>query len=366
MYKYFTFNPKDMNDFFKEDDIYKYCKSCHTKSLKATKFCMECGSKEFYDDYKSYLKATTKYCTVCLSKVTGNRCSCGSTSFASVDKVFDNINASFNSKISDNSIDTKNKIEALEAKIKSKESELKTTINKIDNLLKSHEDYLKELALIEKNKQKELKKYQIVEKKDEGLIENINFADIQGLKVILETKQELLMEKISKLDNLGKKEEAMKFIEDIYSARFTSLNLKETFKEDVRNVNEEYVIARDKSKYSVYNAEVVKRLNRAAEAKHPGAIQMLGNLEIRNNHDYKQYLIKHLQALDLLSVALQSANRKDNGVFENIASIFVTNLGIFSLTSEENDSVYLNEIAKRYEDAAKQYANSPSQNKQKR
>ena len=26
MYKYFSFNPKDINDFFKEEDIYKYCK----------------------------------------------------------------------------------------------------------------------------------------------------------------------------------------------------------------------------------------------------------------------------------------------------------------------------------------------------
>ena len=173
------------------------------------------------------------------------------------------------------------------------------------------------------------------------------------------------MEKITKLDKLSKQEEAYKSIEEIYGSRFTALNIGEQFKENVIAANEDYLIAMEKSKYSVYASEVVKRINRAVELKHPGAIQMLGNFEIKTNHDYKQYLIKHLQALDLLSISLQNVTRKDNGIFENIASNFVCNQGIVSLTDEESYSHYFIEVSKQYEEAAKQYANSPIQNKQK-
>lgn len=363
MYKYFSFNPKDINDFFKEEDIYKYCKSCHSKSLKTTKFCMECGSKEFYDDYKSFLRATTKYCTVCLSKVKGNRCSCGSTSFSDAKRAFDQINEQRKSSQSNDIGLIKKELSSYESKYSSKEAELKTTINKVENLIKNHKEYLSELERIEDNKNKELDKYQIVVKDVKDKSKVLSFSDVSAQKIILETCQELLMESISNLDKATARAEAYKNIEDVYSARFVVLNQKDNLKEGIIETDGEYRNGLDlmKSRFTNYLSSAIKHFKRAEEKRHPGAIQELAKIETSVEHNHRKSLIMHLQSLDLLATALQNATRKDNGLFDKLASDFFSNSYLFNFTHEESDSEYFVNLSNKYEEAAKQYANSPTQ-----
>ena len=363
MYKYFKFSPKEINDFFKEEDIYKYCKSCNAKVLKTTKFCMECGSKEFYPDYKSFLMATTKYCTVCLSKVIGNRCSCGSTDLTSADKAFAKLSEKYVNKGVASINEAKDELANYEAKEKSKEAELKTITKKIENLIQMHKDYLKELDLIEQNKEKELDKYQIKIKENKGKSNTFSFSSVQGQKIILETKQELLMEAINDLDKLSGRAQALKFIEDIYSQRFTYLKTGDNFKENVFEVDDDYKEGKKhlERRFAGYTSSASKCFEKAEKAKHPGAIQEMANIELTSHHDYVKYLVKHLQALDLLSILMQYSSRKDSGIIDNIISNFLNNFAILSFTEEESDTGYFQEIAKQYEDSAKQYANSPTQ-----
>lgn len=363
MYKYFSFNQKDINDFFKEEDIYKYCKSCHTKSLKATKFCMECGSREFYDDYKSFLKATTKYCTVCLSKVKGNRCSCGSTIFSDASHAFNEINSRKQNSSSMNLGAFKDELSAYEAKNKAKEAELKTTVNKVDNLIKKHKEYLAELQRIEDNKEKELAKYQIVVKDTKEKTKSLTFVDLAAQKIILENKQELLMESIDNIDKANTQVEAYKFIEEVYSARFVMLNQKENLKEAIIEVDPEYQNGMElmERRFTNYLAPATKHFKRAEEKRHPGAIQELAKLESSVNHNHKQSMIMHLQSLDLLAIVLQNTTRKDNGIFDNLAYNFFSNSYIFNFANVDSELNYFSELANKYKEAAKQYANSPTQ-----
>ena len=85
------FKLRNENDFFDDEELYKYCASCGLQSSKSAKFCIECGRKKFYQTLKEYKFNTSLYCTNCLSHIEKKEkvCTCcGGKTFATADKAF--------------------------------------------------------------------------------------------------------------------------------------------------------------------------------------------------------------------------------------------------------------------------------------
>ena len=364
MYKYFTFNPKDINDFFKEEDIYKYCKACNTKTLRATKFCTECGCKDFYEDHKSYLMATTKYCTVCLSKVKGSKCSCGSTDLTSAEKAFNKLNEKYlvNNSLSVDAV--KQKIAAKEKLCEEKNQELRNATSKVNELIKKHDEHLLTVKKIEENRLKELAKYQVVKNVKVSDVKNLTSTDIKGQKIILETMQENLMDAISNVDKMSEKANEYHNLVDIYGEIYTKIKVGEDFKDNVLKADPDYRQAIEILERRSDGDVAIKHLTHAEELKHPGAIQRMATIRLRRKDDYKGSFVNYFQALNLLTQFLRVSTRKDGGAAENMAGIFFEELPLY-MNSSIKDRKYFKDLSEEYKAAYSQYANSPTQQAKK-
>ena len=138
----FNLNSNLENEFFKE--TFKFCKSCGCQTNQRAKFCIECGSKEFFDSLVEYKLNKELYCVKCLSKKEKNsdKCEyCGHNEFLNGNLAYFEMSRKYIDELNNKSvvlesdvINLRNESLDIDSKIKKTQTNLKKNNKEIINL----------------------------------------------------------------------------------------------------------------------------------------------------------------------------------------------------------------------------------------
>ena len=138
----FNLNSNLENEFFKE--TFKFCKGCGCQTNQRAKFCIECGSKEFFDSLVEYKLNKELYCVKCLAKKekNSNKCEyCGHDEFLNGNLAYFEMSRKYIDELNNKSvvlesdvINLRNESLDIDSKIKKTQTNLKKYNKEIINL----------------------------------------------------------------------------------------------------------------------------------------------------------------------------------------------------------------------------------------
>lgn len=313
MGSFFNVKSKDIDNFFNDDLLFKYCKKCNHKNKKATKFCVECGSNEFYDSLLDFKKATTMYCTKCLSKVEGDICKCGCKEIASADKAFEILNKGvINSK--------EKELKNIKTSINhSYKKDLETSIDSLrlehDNKLRTYKDYVKKIEQIENKLETELEKYAV----DKHVIirenDSITEDDIKKRKTDISKLQDEVLYQMIYLDAIKKKCRIAEDLERKYTMRYDEFMRFEKLELGISDDAKEAFLQGSKTFIDVVGR--YSALKRAINLGHPLADHLYAKIAIDYMHEIDDFIVHGMCALDKV-LAYKGDKHMKKGTYETL------------------------------------------------
>ena len=326
------FNLNIDNDFFEKEDFYKYCASCGTQMDKNAKFCIECGSKEFFDSLKEYRSEKSLYCIKCLSKLPDGKkvCACcGERKYATAKMAFyHHYNEEFCYKILDENKEMEAELAEFDSENQHYKDEITQLEKEISNLKRKIKPYNDELIDLEEgNEIKELS--DILDKINDVDSNELSIDQLRKKSRELNKKIEILNNKLSSFD-----EDSLRIIEylDSHSNEMEYLK-KEIDLVDFKIELSRKVRGKKAINYDIYDQEFINIVNtisgyysnkstaysKMAELAKVGDYRAILVMEQKNINgkelDDYSYIKNNLEAFALLDI--NGSDKKKNAPLAN-------------------------------------------------
>lgn len=332
------FNLDIESDFFEQEDLYKYCASCGTQMEKNAKFCIECGSNEFYKSLKDYKAEKTLYCIKCLSKLTEGKkvCSCcGARKYATAKMAFyHHYNEEFCYKI----LDENKELEAELANFNSDNQQYEEKIKELEKEISSLKRKIKPLD----NEYSELEEASEIKKLND-ILDRINNVDGNELSIDeIRKKSREFSKKIEKINKIlsSYDEESLKIIEylDTHAKEMDNVH-KEIEILDFKVELSKKVKGKKAVNYDIYDQEFINNINTISGYYSNKSNAYAKMLEFAKDGDYRAILVMEQKNLNSKSI-------NDNQYIKNNLEAFAL-LDINSSDKKKNASLG-NDLALAY------------------
>lgn len=335
------FNLDIDNDFFEQEDLYKYCASCGTQMEKNAKFCIECGHKEFYKTLREYKSEKSLYCIKCLSKLPDGKkvCACcGERKYATAKMAFyHHYNEEFYYKILDENKQLETDLANFDNESANYEGKIKELDKEISKLKSKINPYKKEyIELEEATEIKELS--DTLDKMFNKSEDELSIDQIRKLANDYNKKLEKINKKLSSydedslnaiesIDNFAKEIENIKKEIDLFDFKtelFKKVKGKKVVNYDIYDQDFTNAINIIKGYYTTKNNAYAKMAEYANDGDYRAILIMEQKRISDNLKDEYQYIKNNLEAFAILDINC-SDRRKNAPVANDLAMGYLYN-----------------------------------------